>query len=86
MVVLPMDLEKFLTAAALQKRNLAYYVHPYVPSPDFIGAIRMALSDQGLTDTARQFAARHRQPSVDTIVRRASDCIESLARTGSMGE
>ena len=86
MVVLPMDLEKFLTAAALQKRNLAYYVHPDVPSPDFIGAIRMALSDQGLTDTARQFAARHRQPSVDTIVRRAADCIESLARTGSMGE
>ena len=38
-----------------------------------------------LAEAAREFAQRHREPSVDTIVKRAADRIEALAQTGSRG-
>lgn len=33
-----------------------------------------------LADAARAFALKHREPSVDTIIERAADRIETLAR------
>jgi len=82
MVVLPLDLEKFLTASALQKLNVACYVHPDAPNPDFAGAIRLALNDRSMAAAVQSFAGRHREPTVDTIVQRAADRIEALARNG----
>lgn len=80
-VVLPMDLEKFLLANALRKLNVARFVNPDAPQPDFAGVIRQALSDSSMLDAARAFAARHREPAVDTIVERAASRIDALART-----
>ena len=81
-MILPMDLEKFLTASALLKLNVACFVNPDAPAPDFAGALRRVLSDALIREAARAFAERHREPSVDRIVRRAADRIEALAQGG----
>jgi UDP:flavonoid glycosyltransferase YjiC (YdhE family) len=85
MVVLPVDLEKFLTATAVERQNVGCCVHPDPENPDFNGAIRRALTDSSFKDSARAFAERHREPAIDTIVQRAADRIEALAQAGSRG-
>jgi hypothetical protein len=82
MLLLPMHLEQFLLASALEKLGVARLVHPDRP-PDIAGALGRALSDQGLARAAREFALRHAEPAVDTIAERAADRIEALAKPGT---
>jgi UDP:flavonoid glycosyltransferase YjiC (YdhE family) len=86
MVVLPLDLEKFLTATAVERQNAGCWIHPDTANPDFNGAIRRVLTDSAFKDSARAFASKHGEPPVGTIVQGAADRIESLAQTGSKGE
>jgi serine/threonine protein kinase len=85
MVVLPVDLEKFLTATAVERQNVGCCVHPDPENPDFSGAIHRALTDSSFKGSARVFAERHREPAIDTIVQGAADRIEALAQAGSRG-
>ena len=83
MVVLPLDLEKFLTATAVERQNVGCWVHPDTANPDFNGAIRRALTDSTFKDSARAFALKHGELPVGTIVQRAAERIEALAQAGS---
>jgi UDP:flavonoid glycosyltransferase YjiC (YdhE family) len=80
LLLLPMDLEKFLLARIVEKMGAGRLVHPESPDPDIAGALARALEDAALAGAARAFAERHREPSVDTIVQRAAERFESLAR------
>ena len=81
LLVLPMDLEKFLLASAVANRGLGCFVHPETPNPDFAAAIATIATGKSYSDAAREFGLQHREPPVDTIVERAASRIEALART-----
>ena len=74
-----MDLEKFLLARNVEKLGAGELVHPDAPVPDVAGALKRMLESTRFAEAARAFAARHRDPPVDTIVQRAVERIESLA-------
>ena len=79
LLLLPMDLEKFLLARNVEKLGAGELVHPDAPVPDVAGALKRMLESTRFAEAARAFAARHRDPPVDTIVQRAVERIESLA-------
>lgn len=80
LLLLPMDLEKFLVARNVEKLGAGVLVQPDTASPDIAGALNNLLGNARFGEAARAFAARHRDPPVDTIVQRAVERIESLAR------
>jgi hypothetical protein len=82
LLLLPMDLEKFLLARNIEKLGAGELVHPDAPAPDFAGTLKRLLESSRYAEAARAFAARHRDPPVDTIVQRAVERIESLAAGG----
>jgi hypothetical protein len=81
LLILPIDLEKYLLGMLLAKDGVARYIHPDLPNPDVAVEIRRMLDTPTLRDSARVFAERHGEPPIGTIVARAADRIERLART-----
>jgi len=80
LLLLPMDLEKFLTASSVERIGAGRLVHPESPHPDIAGALAHALQTTSLAEAARAFALKHREPSVDTITASAARRIEALAQ------
>ncbi|MNC88936.1 hypothetical protein D3C83_48130 [compost metagenome] len=80
MVLLPSQLEQFLLASRVEKLGMTRIVHPDAQPLDISGALARALDEPGLARAAREFALRHREPSVDTIAERAAGRIEALAQ------
>jgi hypothetical protein len=80
MLLLPAQLEHFLLASRLQALGIAIVLQPDAQPIDVAGALARTLNDRGMAAAAADFAARHREPPVDTIVQRAVERIESLAR------
>ncbi|HUF80931.1 MAG TPA: nucleotide disphospho-sugar-binding domain-containing protein [Burkholderiales bacterium] len=80
MLLLPSQLEHFLLASRVETLGIARVIHPDAQPLDIAGALARALEDTALAGAARAFAERHREPSVDTIVQRVAERIESLAR------
>ena len=82
LLLLPMDLEKFLLSRNVERLGAGQTVNPDGPAPDIAGTLGRLLQDGRHAAAARAFAARHREPPVDTIVQRAVERIESLAAGG----
>jgi UDP:flavonoid glycosyltransferase YjiC (YdhE family) len=80
MVLLPSQLEQFLFASRVEKLGVARVVHPDAERPDIAAALASGLGDPAIARAAREFALRHREPSVDTIAERAAARIEALAQ------
>ena len=82
LLLVPSQLEQFLVAKRVEKLGCARVVHPDEEKPDLAGALAGLLGDPAAARAAREFALRHREPAVDTIVERAAGRIEALARPG----
>jgi UDP:flavonoid glycosyltransferase YjiC (YdhE family) len=80
MLLLPHQLESFLLSANVERLGIARVVHPDAQPLNIGGALASALEDTALAAAARAFASRHREPPIDTIMQRAVERIESLAR------
>lgn len=85
MLLLPAQLEHFLLSSNVEKLGIARVVHPDAQPLDLDGALARSLVEASMPVAARAFAARHGEPSVDTIVERVASRIESLA-LGTGGE
>lgn len=79
MLLLPGDLEKFLTSSILEKMGHARMVHPDAQPVDVGGALAQMLGNPAFAQAAKAFAQRHPGPAVDTIIERAAGRIEALA-------
>jgi hypothetical protein len=80
MLLLPAQLEHFILASRIEALGMAVTVHPDAKPLDIGGGLARVLDDGALAAAAVACAARHREPTVDTIVGRAAERIESLAR------
>ena len=79
-LLLPYDLEKFLTAAAVERLGVGRMVHPEKEPVDIGGALAQLLGNPAFTESAKAFALKHREPSIDTIIANTAQRIESLAQ------
>ncbi|HKU69442.1 MAG TPA: hypothetical protein VJQ51_01265 [Burkholderiales bacterium] len=81
MLLFPMQLEHFLLSAKLEKLGIAGVVHPEREPLDIANPLARVMQDESMSGAARAFARKHREPSVDTILERATSRIEARART-----
>jgi hypothetical protein len=79
LLLLPFDLEKFLTSASLEKLGVGRMVHPEAQPVDISGALAQMFGSAAYSDAAKAFARRHREPPIDTIISSAARRIEALA-------
>ncbi|HET9404079.1 MAG TPA: glycosyltransferase, partial [Burkholderiales bacterium] len=80
LLLLPYDLEKFLSSASLEKLGVGRMVRPEGELVDIGGTLAQMLGSPAFTEAAKAFALGHREPSVDTIIAGAARRIEALAQ------
>jgi hypothetical protein len=81
MLLLPIQLEHFLLSFKLKTLGIAEVVHPDEQPLDIPSALARTLREASLSEAARAFALKHREPPVATIIERAASRIETLAQT-----
>jgi UDP:flavonoid glycosyltransferase YjiC (YdhE family) len=79
MLLLPVQLEHFLLASKVEKLGIARVIHPDTEQPDISGMLARVMQEDSLSSAAREFALKHCEPAIDTIVVRAANRIEELA-------
>jgi len=81
MLLLPSQLEHFLLSSNVEKLGIARVAHPDAQPFAAGGLLAQVLAQRSRHEAAaRDFASKHREPAVDTIVARVTARIEALAR------